>query len=186
MKEYIRLVVTLFVITFVAAALLGATNALTEDRIAAAALEKQNNAMRALLPEAESFDQFNGKDDIYIGVNSNGETVGYCINASSPGYGGNVEMMVGMDSELKLSGIEILSNSETAGLGANCTKPEFKAQFAGLQAPISVSKGNANGVNQINAITGATITSNAVASGVNSAYESLKSAINNIVEGGDE
>ena len=188
MKDFIKLAGTLCAITFIAAALLAGTNALTKDRIAAAAEEKQQSAMRALLPEAEKFDIFNNNENIYMGTDSEGNIVGFCVSAASAGYGGDVELMVGIDEELKLSGVEILSNSETAGLGANCTKDDFKAQFAGLSTPVSVVKGGgANGVDQINALTGATITSKAVVSGVNAAYDDLEKAlIAYVQEGGDE
>lgn len=186
MKEFIRLAGTLCAITFIAAALLAGTNALTEERIAAAAEEKQQSAMRALVPEADSFELFNDSENIYMGLDGEKRIVGFCITAASAGYGGDVEMMVGVNGELKLAGAEILSNSETAGLGANCTKDDFKAQFKGLTAPIEVVKGTANGENQINALTGATITSNAVASGVNEAYNELIDELNEYVDSIDE
>ena len=185
MKNIIKLAGTLCVITFIAAFLLAGTNSLTKDRIAAAAAEKQQSAMRALLPEAESFEPFNDKENIYLGINQNGEAVGFCVTAVSSGYGGNIEMMVGIDGDLKLSGVEILSNSETAGLGANCTKEDFKAQFKGLEYPVTIVKGAASGSDQASAITGATITSNAVASGINAACEELNNALIEFV-GGDK
>ncbi len=185
MKDFIRLAGTLCAITFIAAALLGGVNSLTVERIAAAKEEKRQSAMRALLPEAETFEEFDGHEDIFMGLDANGEAVGFCLNASSPGYGGDIEMMVGVDgkNQFRLSGIEILSNSETAGLGANCVKDEFKSQFAGLQVPVTVVKGGgANGENEINAITGATITSRAVAAGVDKACESLNQALTEYIE----
>ncbi len=176
MKDFIRLAGTLCAITFIAAALLAATNSLTEERIAIAAEEKQNAAMRALLPEAEDFVTL--KDGIWQ-AESGGTTVGYCVNSVTKGYGGDIELLVGIAADGSLAGIEVLSNSETAGLGANCTKDDFKAQFGGQDYPISVVKGSSGG-DQISALTGATITSNAVAKGVNQAFEELVAAFDEI------
>lgn len=181
MKNFVKLAGTLFIITFIAAALLGGVNAITKDRIAAAALEKRDNAMQALLSEADSFTAV--ADNIFEGA-SGGEVVGYCVNTVSAGYGGDISIMVGIKLDASIAGIEILSNSETAGLGANCTKDEFKSQFRGLEFPVTVVKGAAAGSDQISAITGATITSRAVVDGVNAAYKALAEAGIGNTEGG--
>ncbi len=170
MKDYIKLAGTLCLITLAAALLLGGVNAITKDRIAAAAVETRNNAMQSLLPEAESFEE--GENGIFKGVGPDGDA-GYCVNVISSGFGGDISIMVGIKPDGTVAGIEILENSETAGLGANCTKDEFKKQFGGLEYPVTVVKGSAN-EGSVSAITGATITSNAVAGGVNSAYEILE------------
>ncbi len=176
MKNFLKLAGTLFIITFAAAALLGGVNALTKDRIAEAALEKKNTAMQTLLPEA---DEFSAVTDSISEGRAEGAPVGYCVSAESSGYGGDISIMVGIGADGRITGIEILSNSETAGLGANCTKDEFKGQFAGLSYPVSVagkSTSADSGGGEISAITGATITSKAVAAGVNSAYDALTEA----------
>lgn len=183
MKDFIRLAGTLCAITFIAAALLGFVNDLTEDRIAAAKEEKQQSAMKALLPKAESFEELDGHEDIFVGFDADGQAAGFCLNTTASGYGGDIEMMVGVNDELKLAGIEILSNSETPGLGANCTKAEFKDQFAGLEVPITVVKGGgANGEDEVNAITGATITSRAVVKGVDDACVYLNQVLTEYFE----
>ncbi len=182
MKEFVKLAGTLCIITFLAAAMLGGVNALTKDKIAAAALEKQNNAMRTILADAEDFKETG--DNIFEGT-AGGETVGYCVSSVSGGYGGDITMMVGIKPDGSIAGVEILSNSETAGLGANCTKDEFKSQFTGLEYPVTVVKGAAEGSGQISAISGATITSNAVAKGVNSAFEALEKAGIALKKGGN-
>ncbi len=180
MKEFLKLAGTLCIITFAAAAMLCGVNAVTEDRIAEEALKKKTNAMQTLLPEADAFTEVN--EDISMG-SSGSETAGYCVSTASAGYGGDIEIMVGIDAEGIITGVEILDNSETAGLGANCTKPEFKAQFKGVEYPATVVKGSAAD-GQISAITGATITSNAVASGVNHAFDMLKEAGIELQKGG--
>ncbi len=180
MKEFMKLSGTLCIIAFLAAAMLGGVNAVTKGPIAAAAIEKQSRAMSAILSEADSFEAVH--DNIYEGT-KDGLVVGYCVKTSAAGYGGDIEMMVGVNMEGKIAGVEILSNSETAGLGANCTKDEFKSQFSGIEFPVAVVKGEAN-EGEISAITGATITSNAVAKGVNSVLDILAEAGVINMEGG--
>lgn len=175
MKDFLKLAGTLCIITFLAAALLGGVNATTKDRIAENAAKKQNEAMQALLKDAESFEEH--ENGIFEGKDGDG-AVGYCVSLDAPGgYGGDISMMVGFDADGVITGIEILSHGETAGLGANCANESFKSQFAGKSAPVFVIKGAAENSNQFSAITGATITSRAIETGVNNAYELL-------VEGG--
>ena len=83
--------------------------------------------------------------------------------------------MVGIDKSGKLAGIQILSQAETAGLGANCTNPEFYEQYAGksIEKDIEVVKSEGND-SQIKAITGATITSKGVTTAVNDAVKFYK------------
>ena len=182
MKDFLKLAGTLCIITFLAAALLGGVNAVTEDRIAENAVKKRDNAMKAILTSADSFTEIN--ESLFEG-SSDGETVGYCVTTDAPGgYGGDISMMVGFNVDGSIAGIEILSHGETAGLGANCTKDSFKSQFAGKTAPVATVKGAAASNNQFSAITGATITSRAVEKGVNNAYELLNDA--GLMEGGAE
>lgn len=91
--------------------------------------------------------------------------IGYVAVASSKGYGGNVQIMIGVDLNLEITGIEILDQSETAGLGANCENRNWLSQFVGRSGTLAVSKDGGD----IDAITAATITSRAVTSAVNKA-----------------
>ncbi len=91
--------------------------------------------------------------------------IGYVAIASSKGYGGNVQIMIGVDLNLEITGIEILDQSETAGLGANCENRNWLSQFVGRSGTLAVAKDGGD----IDAITAATITSRAVTSAVNKA-----------------
>lgn len=95
--------------------------------------------------------------------------IGYVAVASSKGYGGDVQIMIGVDLELKITGIEILDQSETAGLGANCENRTWLSQFVGQSGTLAVSKDGGD----IDAITAATITSRAVTSAVNKALSQV-------------
>lgn len=118
-------------------------------------------------------------NEIMEAKDASGETLGYAINlTTSEGYGGDITFSMGVQADGTLNGISILTISETAGLGMNATKDEFKGQFKEKQAEaFTVTKTGATKENEINAISGATITSNAVTQGVNcglSAFEYIK------------
>ena len=159
--------IVLTVISLVAALALGATYNGTKDRIAAQEAEKAVAVRQELLPEAADFNLLTGEgeDEVYQGVDAEGNTVGYVSVGTVTGFGGPVEVTVGMDGEGVLSGVRVggANFSETAGLGAKSKEPAFYEQFAGKAYPVDLSK---NG-GEIDAITAATITSSAVVRGVN-------------------
>ena len=95
--------------------------------------------------------------------------IGYVATASSKGYGGDVDVMIGYDLNGKMTGVTILDNSETAGLGANCTKEEWLSQFVGMSGKLSVKKDGGD----VDALTSATITSRAVCSAINKATDKV-------------
>ena len=98
--------------------------------------------------------------------------IGYVFSATSPsGYGGDVKVAIGVSAKTnKLTGFTVLSHSETAGLGAKATEDDFKSQFIGKSANgINYTKNGASSDNEIDALSGATITSNAVCEAVDSA-----------------
>lgn len=82
------------------------------------------------------------------------------------GYGGKISFALGVDAEGAITGIEITSQSETAGLGANCETDEFKNRFPGVKAPESPSEEmynkNETTETQVQALSGATVTSRAI------------------------
>ena len=106
----------LFAICIVVAAALAGTNALTEKRIAQAALAKAEESRMVVLPSAESFEE---RDSHYAGLDGAGQTVGYVFETESKGYGGTVKVMTGISTEGEITGVVVLSHSETPGLGAN-------------------------------------------------------------------
>ena len=96
--------------------------------------------------------------------------IGYVFTTSAKGYGGDIITMVGIKADGTVSGMDFLSISETAGLGMNADTDEFKNQFAGKIGEIGLNK-NTPAENEIQALTGATITSKAVTEAVNIALE---------------
>lgn len=116
---------------------------------------------------------------IYRGRTADGELLGYAVRLQTQGYGGTITMLVGLNPELStIEGIEIVEQIETPGLGGNITTDAFKEQFAELSAQeqimlvknIEPDKAE----NEVQALSGATITSRAVVGGVN---ETLDRAI---------
>ncbi len=109
---------------------------------------------------------------------ASGETVGYVLKGHAAGYGGPVVVVVGVDKDLKVTGISFPETlPETAGLGQKATLPEFYEQFAGKTTKIAVKKGGGAGENEIDAISGATITSTAVTNTVNASTEFVENYV---------
>lgn len=188
-KNILKLSIILFTITFVATLLLTLCNYLTKDRIAI--LEKQNseNAMREVIQDAEFRvislnDDFLNKYSSYSEIEAyravkDGKFAGYCIKVQPTGYIGKINMIVGINPDLSYSGIKIVSMSETPGLGAKTGEASFYKQFSeGKKGTLSVVK-NASSPkeNEINAVSGATISSKAVTDGANCALEIAKELI---------
>ena len=167
-KYILRLTLTLLLITAVVAALLGFVNYLTEDRIEALQAEKAREAMQEVLPAQEYEELTVTKAGINAAYRADG--LGYVVNVSVNGFGGEINMMVGVDMDGKVTGISIVSHSETASLGANCVREDFRSQYVGAEGNLAVSKDGGT----IEALTGATVSSRAVTNGVNLALEFVK------------
>lgn len=95
---------------------------------------------------------------------------GYVVQVAPSGFGGVLDVMVGVNTDGTCSGVSIISHSETSGLGANATKEDFRSQFEG-KSNVAVTKDGGD----IAALTGATITSRAVCDGVNAAIAAAAS-----------
>ena len=182
-KDMFKLGLNLLIISAVAALLLALTNSVTASTIAQRNEQANAEARKLVLESAQDFEQVkdvktdNSKgvevSEIYEAKDASGNTVGYTLKVLPSGYGGTIELMVGIDSAKgQVSGINVVSNSETAGLGAKATKPEFSDQYKGKPLEeLSVLKNGTPGDTEIKAISGATITSTAVTNGVDAAIE---------------
>ncbi len=168
-----RLVIVLFIITALVAFLLGLINYITADKIAANTKAKTEAAMSAVLAadsyeEAPYTDQTGLVRKVFTATNG-GENVGYVVEVSPNGFGGEINLVVGIGADKAVTGISIVKMSETSGLGANASKTEFREQFVGKSGTLAVTKDGG----EIAALTGATITSRAVTSGVNAALAAV-------------
>lgn len=175
-KEVLIPTISLFLICTVVTLLLAVTNSVTAPKIEQLQIETANRTKSAVLSDANAFSEeknveLNGVSYTYYeGYGANQNIVGYVFTTSAKGYGGDIITMVGVKADGTVSGMDFLSISETAGLGMNADSEEFKAQFVGKSGVIGVNK-NAPAENEIQALTGATITSKAVTEAVNIALE---------------
>lgn len=184
--------IVLVVITAIAVALLAVVNQITAGPIEKAEVNAKAQAYKVVYADAETFAEIDGIDkmiedsvalldengfsgctitDSLAVQNAGGDTEGYIIVSTSPnGYGGEIQVAIGIKDD-KLTGFEPVKNSETPGFGANCTTPEFTQQFAGKAASVLsyVKGGGASSDTEIDALSGATITTKAVTEAVNAA-----------------
>lgn len=191
MNHIIKNTIILTVITLVAGLGLGFVYEITKDPIAQAQEAAKKEAWQAVFPEADlndfelaELDQAAAEEAVKaLGVNATIDEVctvgedGYVITTTDKeGYGGDIQITVGITSDGTVNGISILSISETAGLGMKATEPAFYEQYEGKQAEkFVVSKDGGDG-EPIDALSGATITSRAVTGAVNAAlgyYQSV-------------
>ncbi|MDO4460614.1 MAG: RnfABCDGE type electron transport complex subunit G [Clostridia bacterium] len=164
-------------ICIVVSALLGVTNNLTKDKIAEVQAKNAEMARGVVLPDAEAFEEVTAEENVYYVGKAGDSVVGYVFTTAGKGYGGDVEVMTGISTDGNITGISILTQNETPGLGGNCTKESFQEQYKQGAQTIAVVKNQEAGEGQIQALTGATITSRAVTDAVNEAvdmYNSVK------------
>lgn len=178
MKENLILGLKLFTITAIAGLLLGFAHEITKEPI-----ERQekiaSSAIEEVLPMAKTAEEADieipeGSNITAVNVGYDGDNiVGYTIRITAKGYKGAIDMVVGISTEDKIEGIKIISHGETPGLGANIETDGFKGQFKGKSAAgsLKVVKTGASADNELDAISGATISSNAVTNAVNEAAE---------------
>jgi len=173
-KEFIKLSSVLCIITLVAAFVLAGVNSITAPAIEKAEKEAVESAMKTLLPEADAFEASSTDENLTI-AKKEGKPVGFCAKVSANGYGGEVVMMVGVDNDMLVQGIEILSHSETVGLGAKITEDKFKGQFKDKSlSGLTVVKTPTEDADKFEAVTGATISSRAVENGIAKAKDMIE------------
>ena len=173
MKENVKRVLVLTIIVLVSSLSLYAYNLSVESVLEAQEAAELKEEINAIFPDAERFVQ---KDDIYYIYSDNGDLIGYAFEAIGKGYGGDISLLVGVnnDKDLTIKKVSVLSQSETPGLGTRITEDEFISQFNNKTIEAIKLRSN-NG--EIDAITGATISSNAV---VNAVYTEYKNKIKSI------
>ena len=187
MSKILKDAAALLAITLVAGILLGLVYTVTLDPIAQQQKLAKEKACQEVFDGAAEFPDAdadmeaidanlkeNGLDKVTIdevleATDAGGELLGYVITVTdSEGYGGDIQFSMGVQLDGTLNGISILSISETAGLGMKANTEEFKGQFAGKNVEqFEYTKSGAVSDNQIDALSGATFTTNAMVNGVN-------------------
>ena len=162
----LRFIFVLTAVCVAAALVLGGVNSMTKPLIAAQKEKELNQALKDIMPEADRYDKKTFSEGDYYQCYKGKKAIGYVLSAIGEGYSGDISMLVGIDGKGKITGIEMLSQTETPGLGARCIEikrggknPWFLEQFKGKSATGLVFK-------NIEAITGATITSEAIVDGI--------------------
>ena len=180
----IKLTVTLFVTCVIVAACLGGVNAVTEEKIDAINREKTVEAMKKVAPDATDFSEplpiteemtaAAGSvtlDSVYEAL-VNGQSAGHAIKVVSSGSQGKIEMMVGVDAEGTVTGVSIVKNSETSGIGSKVMTNMPTANGIGVLSQFegkSAADGTLTVGANVDAISGATVSTRGVTSGVNAA-----------------
>ena len=194
MNKILKNTLILTAITVIAGLALGTVYEVTKAPIAKAQEAAKQEACQQVYPEADNFEPVEVDQDAAenaikdMGTNAtvdevytaqmDGQDVGYVVTTTDKdGYGGNIQISVGIMSDGTVNGISILSISETAGLGMHATEPKFYNQYAGKQAErFYVAKDGGDG-EAIDALSGATITSRAVTGAVNTALGYYQNAL---------
>lgn len=187
-KQMIRESLVLFIITLAAGLLLGSVYAITKHPIAQAQEDKKQSAYQFVFSDAVTFTDLEGVNaeaaagilqeggfekntiqEVKQAEDAAGTVLGYVMTIrSAEGYGGEFEIALGIRMDGTVNQIAFLSLSETIGLGMEAKKPAFYEQFSGRRADaFAYSKSGAVAENEIDAISGATITTNAVTNAVN-------------------
>ncbi|MPM01751.1 Electron transport complex subunit RsxG [bioreactor metagenome] len=175
MKENFKLGGILLIITMIAGLLLGVANNLTKEAIIENSKVSKED-LNYILPQASSIQDINNLDtegnvkEIYEALNEN-NVVGHVIKVTKKGFHGPVDFVIGISNDGKISGIKVLSHSETPGLGAKISEEKFTSRFKDKPANgyLELVKITPNKDNEVEAISGATVSSRASVTAVNEA-----------------
>lgn len=188
--------IILFIIALVVTAALAGTNELTKDTIILQAKAEQDKARAFVLSQAQSFEDYSSKIDLtkypkisnmHLAYDINKEVVGFTLVSAAKGYGGDIKIIIGVSINREVSGIKVLSDNETPGLGKKVAETPFTIQFYKKTANklFSLDKNSTNS-NKVDAVTGATISSNALIDAANSALTLAYEELDKLQIGGEK
>jgi len=184
-------VIALTLIAAVAGVALSGVYSMTQATIEKQELQKKTAAYKEVCPEASTFETLEAAEkllaaqdekamprinEFYEGRREDGSVAGYAVSMTSKGFGGDVTMALGLTPEGKIVRIAFTELTETAGLGMRASEDGFRNQFVGKSGQVTLVKGDA-GDGEISALSGATVTSNAVVNGVNAALDFFQDAM---------
>lgn len=189
-KKIIRLYKSIFILTFrlfiicaISALLLAATYLITKPEIDKRSAEEGNESRQAVLTQADKFEEISidltkypEVQGVYIG-RSNDRIEGYVIEISTTGYNSGLNVVVGILNSGAVENVYISSMDETPGLGTKAAEEPFIGQFKGKNQTLTLVKSAVKADNEVEAISGATMTSNGVTNAVNTAIEIYNSNI---------
>lgn len=194
-NKIVKDTLALTVITLVSGLLLGLVNDITAGPIASQQAKEKEEAYKAVFADAASFETVTSGEDtdlesyldengfkaqnideVILAKDDQGNELGYAFTVTtSEGYGGDIQFAMGVQDDGTLNGISILSISETAGLGMRATTDDFKNQFKDKNVEkFTYTKTGATSDDEIDALSGATITTNAMTNGVNAGLATFR------------
>ena len=183
-KFVLKVAGTLTVISLVVAALLGVVNMVTKDKIDAINAEKTNQALAAVAPEGAEFTPVELSDEAVAAAAAYGtldsmyemSTGGYAMKIVASGSQGSIEMIVGVDANKALTGVSVVSHSETGGIGTKVVNNDPNSagtpvldQFIGMSGAGSLVVGKT-----VTPISGATVTTKGITAGCNAALAAVE------------
>ncbi len=172
LRYVLRIAGVLLLVCALMTGLLALVHAKTADAIAANEQKKLEETVRlffgekASSKETDAFPLTSEVSAVRL-VSADGSNVGYAVSVTEKGFGGEISLLVGVSLDGKVRGVSLLSHSETPGLGARTGEEAFRSQFAGKSGKLTVGE-------NIDAVSGATISSKAVTAGVNAALAAIR------------
>ena len=200
MNKILKLTIVLFLVCAIVAGVLGVVNELTKDTIAENQASANKAALMEVLPEATDFttdeafqEKLAAQGDTYgadfggakiesaaVGVDASGNPVGYAVTVfNSDSYDGGLTLVVGIREDGTVNSISFTELHDTAGMGMKCGDPEFKDQFNNVKvSQFTLNKaGGSTAENEIDSVSGASVTSGAVVNAVNAALDFVSDRI---------
>lgn len=166
-----KITMSLAITCFLSGVIIAGAYAITEPVAAEQRVKAKNDAMKELVKDAESFKAVEGKEGWYAGIKG-GKVIAYVVPASGKGYAGKIEMLAGVTTDGKAIDFKVLKHAETPGLGDKMVGDKFRKQFVNKE-PKDMEVVKVPTDKNIQALTGATITSRAVTNGVREAVEAV-------------
>jgi len=173
-KKYsiFQIAINLTVTCFVSGAIIAGTYFITAPVAVVSAAKIKTDAMKSLVTNAQKFTPVKNKAEWFT-AEKGGKVIAYVVPAESKGYGGKIKMLVSVTPEGKIIDFAILESAETPGLGDNASKDPFRNQFKGKETKDLTVVKDATKVDNIQAMTGATISSKAVTKGIKEAVQQV-------------
>lgn len=174
MKNYLKISLALLVTAALSGMLLSLANIAAKSKIEENQRQAVEEGIRSIEPSAQTIEEIDS--DIFE-LKKGGSKIGYAFLTQGQGYQGPIKILCGVDSQFEsILGIEIIESTETPGLGARINESWFKKQFAQLNVKglITYVKGKPQRSNEVEAITGATVSSKAVVDILNKAVAEMR------------
>jgi Na+-translocating ferredoxin:NAD+ oxidoreductase subunit G len=173
-SSILKIALNLTATCLISGVIIAGTYFVTAPVAAQKAVETKQNTMKALVPQADSFKEIEGKNAWYA-AEKGGEIIAYVVPGETKGYGGAIQLLVAVSKEGTVIDYSCTKHNETPGLGDKATKSPFKDQFEGKSSANLVVTKDPSNKNDIQAMTGATISSRAFT-------KAVKQAVDEVVE----